>query len=379
MSGIITQFRSKVLHALKHDNSYDEKHAPNNRNSISFERYKKEQQIVQPTSHGAVETEAVFPSTPFDGRSSGEQYPAAGVAASSGSFGNLLRKGAGDVYPPTSPTKFGSPTVGSRVNTNNYHVNPNPNPSITRSPNGSIRRTDFQAFAPSRPTNHVTQSKNHTKEWIFFVLFTMLSNLKVFLVHDSTSMMIARNLHSAYEFLEKYHPHAVDYGGMNNVEIRFMSDNRKAPPLRTLSKDEFFRRTKPGSCMPLVNALEILLDPFEESVKKGGRLDDKHGGLNVIIITDGIDPDRDSVAGYIVEIAGKLSGKKAARNLVGCQFVHVSSDEDGMMFCEWLDDKLPVDRDIVDMIQYNADDEVTEYMKAKVLLGSVNKTLDNSD
>ncbi|KAF3927132.1 hypothetical protein AA313_de0210023 [Arthrobotrys entomopaga] len=301
MTGIMNQFRSKFLQIRKHDIHYDEKQAINTKNPMSFTLYHNEKQTVQPTSPDLIEKEAMSLSTSFNLRGFDEHLP--------------------------------------RIDTNNYHAQSDSPSPILQSPTGSVFSSDFRPLSPQQ-SPIAKQSLNH-----FGKYESALQQLKfyrtVFLVHDSVSMMRAGGISFAYDFLQKYHPHAVRYSDAKKVEIRFTSDNRKKSPLRTVYGDEFFRRIKPGECTPLVNALENILNPFEGSVKSGGRLNDKHGGLHVIIITDGVDPDRDSVAEYIVEIAGKLSAKNTARNLVGCQFVHVGNNEEGKSFCQWLDDKLP--------------------------------------
>ncbi|KAH7909999.1 hypothetical protein BJ138DRAFT_1114507 [Hygrophoropsis aurantiaca] len=200
----------------------------------------------------------------------------------------------------------------------------------------------------------------------------------VILVDDSLSMEGAL-WEQAREALSGVADLANKYGS-KGIDLFFLHQDEYFTELKTKhAVEELFDSVLPnGADTPTASKLEQIFNtylPFLEAKNSD------HEPITIIVLTDGVATDHEDLAPRIVEAARRLEMHHIAHNRFGIQFVQIGDEEDAAEALRELDDGLAERyqiRDIVDATPFDPVQRVfnTDYM-VKILLGSLNKDLDN--
>ncbi|KAH7924323.1 hypothetical protein BV22DRAFT_514413 [Leucogyrophana mollusca] len=168
--------------------------------------------------------------------------------------------------------------------------------------------------------------------------------------------------------------------GSKGIDLFFLHQDGYEPNLKTKREVEsIFDHTVPnGEDTPTAFKLEQIINhylPFLEAKNS------THEPITVIVLTDGVATDHEDLPARIVEAAHRLENHKIGEEMFGIQFVQIGDDAEAADALNELDDGLAERyniRDIVDATPFNSSQGAfdTEYM-LKILLGSINKDLDN--
>jgi len=164
------------------------------------------------------------------------------------------------------------------------------------------------------------------------------------------------------------------------VDIHFMNDEANLIECtKTTEVECIFDTVLPAGSTPTAMRLDDLIRPYVEDCEtaKAKRLKLPKPTI-FVVITDGRADDPDSVRDLIVEMASRLDDSRLAQHQMGICFLQIGDDPDASAALAELDDDLQEAhnvRDIVDTRQYAG--QLDSNFIMKVLLGSVNKMLDN--
>ncbi|KAK7055362.1 hypothetical protein R3P38DRAFT_2846632 [Favolaschia claudopus] len=175
----------------------------------------------------------------------------------------------------------------------------------------------------------------------------------------------------------------------DGIDIHFLNNKHQALNMRSSSEvRQVFEQVQPHGTTPTAERLDQLLKPYltkleAAEIQPDGTPRDRQTGeqikrINFIVITDGISADDPKYP--IIEAATRL---KAMRNLtrvqLGIQFVQIGNDEEATRGLQALDDNLTKERDIWDIVDttpYSKLNPVTADGLIKVLLGGINRRVD---
>ncbi len=242
----------------------------------------------------------------------------------------------------------------------------------------------------------------------------------VFLVDDSPSMLgkrwdlVKRILTYSLALATQYDPDGIDIHFLNNKTANVNNIKDQAIAV------EIHRQITLRGSTPILDQLSRHLNDYLRRFKSAQDFNFK--GYNLIVLTDGEpdpeyeDPheisDREDAkvnsAAYrlirkkIVQIARELQQVRAERTQVGIQFCQVGDDEAASSFFQYLDNRLKgkyeLDRDVglrtshsilslfladltqmVDTVKCQTEADLTEPFFKKLLLGAIDKTLDQQE
>lgn len=216
----------------------------------------------------------------------------------------------------------------------------------------------------------------------------------VILVDDSGSMTLPGSKkgktrwNEAGEALETLAETAQRYDG-DGIDIYFLNNQTESLNIKSSSEVRaLFAKVRPSGPTPTGERLDQILKPRlrileEAQIEPDGTPTDKKSGeeikrVNVIVISDGEATDNPKYA--IIDAASRL---KAMPNLcmiqLGIQFVQIGNDSRATKALKELDDDLHKTRnirDIVDTTPYSKLNPVTAEGLIKVLLGGINRRID---
>ncbi|KAK6515233.1 hypothetical protein TWF506_007576 [Arthrobotrys conoides] len=205
----------------------------------------------------------------------------------------------------------------------------------------------------------------------------------VFIVDDSASMISSNHLKSAYDLLETLVP-LVTQVSEKAVDIQFLSDDRQShtrkikPGDKLPANEDFYDGVTARKSAAMSAGLKRIIKPYLSGIRKRKVLEKE--GLNIIVITDGMRPDKKDVLNYIVSVARKLTEKGAPQHLLGIQFVQVGDDQGAKKFFMTVDDGLEKQyhiRDIVDTVVHTWPGvSLTRDCIEKILLGGISDSKD---
>ena len=168
----------------------------------------------------------------------------------------------------------------------------------------------------------------------------------------------------------------------DGVDIYFLNspDSRIQRNVKLSSTvHEIFSTVRPQGGTPTGQKLNRILKDYLAKVKAAGADSDAVKPLNVIVITDGAPSD--DVESVLISAAKKLDNMDADPWQLGVQFVQVGNERGAREHLEGLDNELATQgggcRDIVDTVPYTPGAELSADMILKVVLGAVNRRLDN--
>ncbi|KAJ7462012.1 hypothetical protein FB451DRAFT_1267489 [Mycena latifolia] len=216
----------------------------------------------------------------------------------------------------------------------------------------------------------------------------------VILVDDSGSMTLpgskkgVTRWYEAGQALEALAETAQQYD-TDGIDIYFLNNKKEALNIKSSSEVRaLFNKVKPSGATPTGERLDQILKPrlvqLEDArIDPDGTPKDKETGepikrVNFIVITDGEATDNPKYP--IIDAASRL---KAMTNLcmiqLGIQFVQIGNDSRATNALKELDDDLHKTRnirDIVDTTPYSKLNPVTADGLIKVLLGGINRRID---
>ncbi|KAJ6515334.1 hypothetical protein C8R45DRAFT_956132 [Mycena sanguinolenta] len=213
------------------------------------------------------------------------------------------------------------------------------------------------------------------------------------LMDDSGSMTLPgskkgkRRWDEAGEALETLAEIAQQYDN-DGIDIYFLNSKTEARNIKSSAEVRaLFTAVKPAGATPTGERLEQILKPRlldleAAKIQPDGTPTDDNGDVikrvNLVVITDGEASDAPKYA--IIDAASRL---KAIRNLcitqLGIQFVQIGNDFQAAQALQELDDDLHKTgniRDIVDTTPYSRLNPVTADGLIKVLLGGINRRID---
>ncbi|KAJ7512456.1 hypothetical protein B0H11DRAFT_2268501 [Mycena galericulata] len=216
----------------------------------------------------------------------------------------------------------------------------------------------------------------------------------VILVDDSMSMLLSGSTRGvtrwfeAGQALEALAETAQQYDS-DGIDIYFLNSRRKGLNLKSsLEVRTVFDKVKPNGATPTGERLDQILKPRivdlemaqidPDGTPRNAKTQEIIKRVNYIVITDGQATDDPKHA--IIDAAARL---KAMKNLcliqIGIQFVQIGNDSAATRALQELDDDLAKEaniRDIVDTTPYSKLNPVTADGLIKVLLGGINRRID---
>lgn len=241
----------------------------------------------------------------------------------------------------------------------------------------------------------------------------------VFLVDDSPSMsgkrwdLVNQILTGSMALATQYDQNGIDIHFLNNRSANVNNVKDQAIAV------EIHRHITLRGSTPIRDQLSRHLNDYLYRFKNQNEMNFK--GYNLIVLTDG-DPDPDYedpddisdredarvnkpayrlIRKKIVQVARDLEKVRAERNQVGIQFCQVGDDQEASSFFQYLDNRLKgkyeLDRDVgseqaidpplsladlvqmVDTIKCQTEADLTESFFKKLLLGAINKRLDQEE
>ncbi|KAG0150749.1 hypothetical protein CROQUDRAFT_652000, partial [Cronartium quercuum f. sp. fusiforme G11] len=199
----------------------------------------------------------------------------------------------------------------------------------------------------------------------------------VFLVDDSASMSQKNLWSETATALQAITQKALQYDS-DGIDIYFLNTTTHARGIRAVHEvDNLFRSVQPlGKSTPIELRVEHLVGQYLGSLEHGRA----HGfglpkPLNLIVLTDGVADDPDSLAIVISNAAERLDQQRFPLNQLGIQFIQIGRDALASAFLQNLDNDLQSQpgskRDIVDTVPYKG--RVTGDFILKSLLGGINR------
>ncbi|KAG0696466.1 hypothetical protein DFH29DRAFT_197735 [Suillus ampliporus] len=201
----------------------------------------------------------------------------------------------------------------------------------------------------------------------------------VVLIDDSISMAEEQSWALVREALAGIADLANQYGSQG-IDLHFLHHENFHQNIKTsLEVQQIFNQMQPnGPETPTAAKLEELINFYLPLVE---RKFPHHNPIDIIVITDGVATDQQTLPEVIVSAAHRLERSQVPEEMFGIQFVQIGTDTEAASALRGLDDHLAKQyniRDIVDTTPYDPQQGAfnTEYM-LKILLGGVNKALDN--
>ncbi|KAG2143864.1 hypothetical protein BD769DRAFT_1347846, partial [Suillus cothurnatus] len=168
--------------------------------------------------------------------------------------------------------------------------------------------------------------------------------------------------------------------GSQGIDLHFLHHENFHQNIKTSQEvQNIFNQTAPnGLETPTAAKLEELINFYLPLVE---RKFSQHSPIDIIVITDGVATDQQALPEVIVSTAHRLERSQVPEEMFGIQFVQIGTDAEAASALRALDDQLAKQykiRDIVDTTPYDPQQGAfnTDYM-LKILLGGVNKVLDN--
>ncbi|KAH7887319.1 hypothetical protein F5I97DRAFT_817456 [Phlebopus sp. FC_14] len=206
----------------------------------------------------------------------------------------------------------------------------------------------------------------------------------VIIVDDSGSMRGAR-WEEAAKALAGLARIAAQYDS-DGIDIHFLNNPCTACGMKDAARvQELFQSVQPHGYTPIGERLLCLLDAYikrlehakAQQTKGNSRALKSIKPINFLVITDG-QPTDDPIS-VIVAAARRLDSGHFPLSQVGIQFVQVGDVQQATDYLKALDDELHEThkiRDIVDTTPYS-NVPLTEELLVKVLLGGINRRVDN--
>ncbi|KAG2338971.1 hypothetical protein BDR05DRAFT_992290 [Suillus weaverae] len=201
----------------------------------------------------------------------------------------------------------------------------------------------------------------------------------VVLIDDSISMAEEQSWTLVREALAGIADLANQYGSQG-IDLHFLHHEHFHQNIKTSNEvQHIFNQMAPnGPETPTAAKLEELINFYLPLVE---RKFPQHSPIDIIVITDGVATDQQALPEVIVSAAHRLERNQVPEEMFGIQFVQIGTDEEAASALRALDDHLAKQykiRDIVDTTPYDPQEGAfnTDYM-LKILLGGVNKVLDN--
>lgn len=210
--------------------------------------------------------------------------------------------------------------------------------------------------------------------------FKKLTDYKtVILIDDSISMAEEQSWTLVREALAGIADLANQYGSQG-IDLHFLHHEHYHQNIKTSHEvQRIFNQMAPnGPETPTAAKLEELINIYLPLVE---RKFPQHSPVDIIVITDGVATDQHALPEVIVSAAHRLERSQVPEEMFGIQFVQIGTDQEAAFALRELDDHLAKQykiRDIVDTTPYDPQYGAfnTDYM-LKILLGGVNKVLDN--
>ncbi|KAG2123417.1 hypothetical protein DEU56DRAFT_745392 [Suillus clintonianus] len=168
--------------------------------------------------------------------------------------------------------------------------------------------------------------------------------------------------------------------GSQGIDLHFLHHEHFHQNIKTSHEiQHIFNQMAPnGPETPTAAKLEELINFYLPLVE---RKFPQHNPIDIIVITDGVATDQQDLPEVIVSAAHRLERSQVPEEMFGIQFVQIGTDAEAASALRALDDHLAKQykiRDIVDTTPYDPQQGAfnTDYM-LKILLGGVNKVLDN--
>ncbi|KAG1853857.1 hypothetical protein C8R48DRAFT_777014 [Suillus tomentosus] len=168
--------------------------------------------------------------------------------------------------------------------------------------------------------------------------------------------------------------------GSQGIDLHFLHQEHYHQNIKTSHEvQQIFDQMAPnGPETPTAAKLEELINTYLPLVE---RKFPRHNPIDIIVITDGVATDQQALPEVIVSAAQRLERSQVPEGMFGIQFVQIGTDAEAALALRALDDHLEQQykvRDIVDTTPYDPQQGAfnTDYM-LKILLGGVNKVLDN--
>ncbi|THH11715.1 hypothetical protein EW145_g474 [Phellinidium pouzarii] len=212
----------------------------------------------------------------------------------------------------------------------------------------------------------------------------LLSRYKTVFIIDDSSSMAGEKWVEAREALASLADIASKYD-MDGIDAYFLNANRSAHNMRNASSvKRQFDSIQPHGISLLGRKIEELLHDYltilesaKQDVSRGDlRAVQRVTPINYIIITDGVPTDDPEAV--IVQAARRLDKGNFPLSQVGIQFVQVGDDPRATEALRELDDGLPKEygiRDMVDFTPYRGGALDSE-MLIKILLGGISRRVD---
>lgn len=201
----------------------------------------------------------------------------------------------------------------------------------------------------------------------------------VVLIDDSISMAEEQSWTLVREALAGIADLANQYGSQG-IDLHFLHHEHFHQNIKTSHEiQHIFNQMAPnGPETPTAAKLEELINFYLPLVE---RKFPQHNPIDIIVITDGVATDQQDLPEVIVSAAHRLERSQVPEEMFGIQFVQIGTDAEAASALRALDDHLAKQykiRDIVDTTPYDPQQGAfnTDYM-LKILLGGVNKVLDN--
>ncbi|KAA1073707.1 hypothetical protein PGT21_023156 [Puccinia graminis f. sp. tritici] len=274
------------------------------------------------------------------------------------------------------PILSGLNQISSTVNRNYLRHSTIKTSSSTHSRPGA-QPNQRPAMIPDNDNLPVRRSSSMRKENLLATLYRYHT---IFLVDDSASMSLNGLWKEAQETLSAVAATAVQHTP-EGIDIYFLNTNIHLRNARTPQEvNRLFNEVRPnGACTPIEARIEALVSYHLDQLEslKAQRLPPIKP-LNLVVITDGVTDDPETLIQTILSIVGRLEEGNFPLNEVGVQFIQIGCSSEATKLLKTLDDDLKkiygVKRDIVDTTPYRG--KLTGDFVLKCLLGGVNRRID---
>ncbi|KNF02309.1 hypothetical protein, variant 1 [Puccinia striiformis f. sp. tritici PST-78] len=202
----------------------------------------------------------------------------------------------------------------------------------------------------------------------------------IFLVDDSASMSVHGLWKEARDALSAAAATAVQHTP-DGIDIYFLNTNKHLRHARTpQAVNQLFSEVQPnGACTPVEVRIEALVSyHLDQVVSLRAQGLPRIKPLNLVVITDGVTDDPETLVHNIINIVDRLEDGQFPLNEVGIQFIQVGFSSEATKLLRTLDNDLKktygVKRDIVDTTPYKG--QLTGEFVLKCLLGGINRRID---
>ncbi|KAI7939752.1 hypothetical protein MJO29_014488 [Puccinia striiformis f. sp. tritici] len=164
----------------------------------------------------------------------------------------------------------------------------------------------------------------------------------------------------------------------SGIVVRKSSTNKHLRHARTpQAVNQLFSEVQPnGACTPVEVRIEALVSyHLDQVVSLRAQGLPRIKPLNLVVITDGVTDDPETLVHNIINIVDRLEDGQFPLNEVGIQFIQVGFSSEATKLLRTLDNDLKktygVKRDIVDTTPYKG--QLTGEFVLKCLLGGINR------